>query len=37
MTPADEEIRQLRRELARVKEERDILKKATQFFAKESK
>jgi transposase len=37
LTPADEEIRQLRRELARVKEERDILKKATQFFAKESK
>lgn len=37
LTPADEEIRRLRRELARVKEERDILKKATQFFAKESK
>jgi len=36
-TPADEEIRRLRRELARLKEERDILKKATQFFAKESK
>ena len=34
-TPADEEIRRLRRELARVQEERDILKKATQFFAKE--
>ena len=37
LTAADEEIRRLRRELARVKEERDILKKATQFFAKESK
>lgn len=37
LTPADEEIRRLRRELARVKEEREILKKATQFFAKESK
>lgn len=35
LTPADEEIRRLRRELARVKEERDILKKATQFFARE--
>lgn len=35
--PADEEIRRLRRELARVQEERDILKKATQFFARESK
>ena len=37
LAPADEEIRRLRRELARVKEERDILKKATHFFAKESK
>lgn len=37
LTAADEELRRLRRELARVKEERDILKKATQFFAKESK
>ena len=35
LTSADEEIRRLRRELARVKEERDILKKATQFFARE--
>jgi transposase len=33
----DEEIRQLRQELARVTEERDILKKATAFFAKESR
>jgi len=32
-----EEIRRLRRELARVTEERDILKKATAFFANESK
>ena len=37
LTSTDEEIRRLRRELARVKEERDILKKATQFFAKESR
>ena len=33
----DEEIRKLRRELARTQEERDILKKATVFFAKESR
>jgi transposase len=33
----DEEIRRLRDELARVTEERDILKKATAFFAKESR
>jgi len=32
-----QEIRRLRRELARVTEERDILKKATAFFANESK
>ena len=32
-----EEIRRLRTELARVKEERDILKKATAFFARESR
>jgi len=32
----DEEVRRLRRELARVTEERDILKKAAQYFAKES-
>lgn len=31
----EEEIRRLQIELARVKEERDILKKATAFFAKE--
>jgi len=32
---ADEEIRLLRKELARVRQERDILKKATAYFAKE--
>jgi transposase len=32
-----EENRQLRRELARVTEERDILKKATAFFATQSR
>jgi transposase len=31
------EIARLKRELAQVTEERDILKKATAFFAKESK
>ncbi len=31
-----DEITRLKRELARVTEERDILKKAAQFFAKES-
>lgn len=35
--PADEEMRRLRRELARVKEERDVLKKAVAFFAKENR
>jgi len=33
----DDEIRQLRRELARVREERDILKKALAFFSRESR
>ena len=33
-TPEDEEIRRLRKELADIKEERDILKKAVAFFAK---
>jgi len=33
----DEEVRRLRRELARVSQERDILKKAAAFFAKESR
>lgn len=37
VTSQDEELRKLRRELARVSEERDILKKATAFFAKESR
>ena len=34
---AEEEVRRLRRELDRVTEERDILKKAAAFFAKESR
>lgn len=33
----DAEIRRLRRELTRVTEERDILKKATAYFAKDAK
>ena len=33
----DVEIRRLRRELSRVTEERDILKKATAYFAKDAK
>ena len=33
----EEEIRRLRRELSRVTEERDILKKATAFFANQSR
>lgn len=33
----DVEIRRLKRELARVTEERDILKKATAYFAREAK
>ena len=37
VTSQDEEIRTLRRKLAEVTEERDILKKATAFFAKESR
>lgn len=37
LTPDQEEIRRLKRELAVVIEEREILKKATAFFAKESK
>ena len=32
---ADEENRRLKKELARVRQERDILKKATAYFAKE--
>lgn len=37
MKPEQAEIERLKRELARVKMERDILKKATAYFAKESK
>ncbi len=37
LSDRDEEVRRLRRELARVTQERDILKKATAFFAKESR
>ena len=36
-TAEREELKQLRREVARLREEREILKKATAFFAKESK
>ena len=35
--PRDEEITRLKRELARVKKERDFLKEAAAFFAKESR
>ena len=37
LKPDDEEIRKLRLELKRVTEERDILKKATLFFATEGR
>ena len=37
LTSQDEELRRLKRELAVVREERDFLKKATAFFAKESR
>jgi len=33
--PSDEELHKLRRELARTRQERDILKKALAYFAKE--
>ncbi len=36
-TEQSAEIRRLKKELARVTEERDILKKATAFFAKDAK
>lgn len=35
-TPRDEELAQLKRELARVKKERDFLREAATFFAKAS-
>lgn len=37
LTSQDEELRKLRQENARLKEERDILKKAATFFARESR
>ena len=37
LKPADEELRQLRRELERTKEERDILKKALAFFSRNAR
>ena len=35
MKPEDEEVRRLRREVAKLKAERDILKKATAYFARD--
>ena len=35
-SPRDEEVARLKRELARVKKERDFLREAATFFAKES-
>ena len=37
LTSTDEELRQLRRENAVLREERDILKKATVFFARDAR
>ena len=37
MKPLEDEVRRLQRELKRVRQERDFLKKATAFFARESK
>ena len=36
VNPHEEELRELRRELIKTRQERDILKKATAYFAKES-
>ena len=36
LKPEDAELRRLRREVARLRQEREILKKAAAFFAKES-
>ena len=35
MTPDDKEVQRLRREVSKLKAERDILKKATAYFAKD--
>jgi transposase len=37
MSPQEEELRRLRRELAEAKEDREILKKALEFFSKNGK
>ena len=37
LKPVDQEVRELRRELTRVRQERDILKKALAYFAKEKR
>lgn len=37
LSPADEEIRRLKKELAAAQEDRDILKKALAFFSRHSK
>ena len=37
LSPQEEELRQLRRELEQVKEDREILKKALAFFSKNGK
>jgi transposase len=37
LSPQEEELRQLRRELEQAKEDRDILKKALAFFSKHGK
>lgn len=35
MTSSDDEVRRLKREVARLKAERDILKKAAAYFARD--